>query len=161
MILLSDANILIILEDVGAIGKLPLLGDCEVLDVILEECLSANQPKIAEHVQEAGIKIIHTDMSVFTKAASVESTRLSQEDKMILVYAADNDRVVLTGDKPLRQACKKSYLEYHGVIWLMQQFEEKGVVTPEVICDWIKTFKEKRRYLPAQQIDELKEKYGC
>jgi hypothetical protein len=48
LILLADTSILIDLEYVGGIYILPRIAPCEILDVVLDECEHASQPKLVQ-----------------------------------------------------------------------------------------------------------------
>ncbi|ADD67423.1 conserved hypothetical protein [Denitrovibrio acetiphilus DSM 12809] len=161
MVLLSDASIIIDLEYVNALDHLPKVCECEVLDVVLEECDSPKQPGLVDKIYNSDIKVIETSMSLLKKAILFDAKHLSQQDKMIYMYAVENLRTVLSGDKALRNTCKENDIECHGLIWLMREFAEKGLVIPEEICKWFPIFRKLGRRLPSDSITELQAKLGC
>ena len=161
MIVLSDASILIDLECVGVIHLLPLLCECEILEVVLEECRSPKQPDLVEKILNSGIKVISADMEILNKALQVKSETLSKPDKMIYVYASENSRIVLTGDRALREICENNSVQCHGLIWLMENFATHNLVNPVDICSWFSTFSRMGRRLPVVEIKRLKDKFKC
>jgi len=161
MIVLSDASIMIDLECVGAVLLLPSLCECEILEVVLEEYKSPKQPDLVERILNSGIKVVHADMEILDKALRVKAEGLSEPDKMIYVYASETDRTVLTGDKALREVCENNSINCHGLIWLMENFVECGLVEPAEICRWIPIISKMGRRLPPVELQRLRTKLNC
>lgn len=63
MILLTDANILITLHDVGGIPILSQLAPIEILDVVFDECLNDCQPDLREAALVAGIVVVESELT--------------------------------------------------------------------------------------------------
>jgi hypothetical protein len=57
-------------------------------------------------------------------------SRPSPKDLAILVVADVDGGIVVTGDGPLRRAAEDEGLTVHGVLWVLDQLVERGVVTP-------------------------------
>ncbi len=161
MILVTDANILITLFDVDGVSVLPQISPTEVLDVVLGECEHESQPGLREAVIDAGIDIISSDVAWAPSAKRMMNGKLSFPDALCLFYAKNQGRVLLSGDRPLRNRCEVEGVEYRGAIWVVQEVYERGLLPPEELCRWIKTWPLMERRLPKAELDRLKESLNC
>ena len=161
MILVTDANILITLFDVGGVPVLPRISPTEVLDVVLGECEHESQPGLRDAVDAAGIGIVTSDMAWASPARQMMNGKLSFPDALCLFYAKSQGRVLLSGDRPLRNRCEDEGVEYRGAIWVVQEAFHRGLLPPEELCRWIKTWPLMERRLPKVELDRLKEQMGC
>jgi hypothetical protein len=161
LILVTDANILITLFDVNGVSVLPRIAPTEVLDVVLGECEHDSQPGLREAVEEAGIDIIPSDMTWALPARQMMDGKLSFPDALCLFYAKSQGKVLLSGDRPLRNRCEVEGVEYRGAIWVVQEVYERGLLSPEELCRWIKTWPLMERRLPRAELDRLKKELNC
>ncbi len=161
MILVTDANILITLFDVDGVSVLPRIAPTEVLDVVLSECEHESHPGLREAVEVAGIGIVTSDMEWASPARQMMNGKLSFPDALCLFYAKTQGRVLLSGDRPLRNRCADEGVEYRGAIWVVQEAFHRGLMPPEELCRWIKTWPLMERRLPKVELDSLKEQMGC
>ncbi|WP_277657338.1 hypothetical protein [Seleniivibrio woodruffii] len=159
MFLLSDASILIDLDYVDSIERLMRIGQCEVLDVVVEECRDPKQPNIISNIEMAGIEIITTDKNIMDSALMINNPYLSYQDRMIYMYAKENNRIVLSGDKALREFCLAGDIECHGLIWLVEEFISRNILIPDEFLDWLPKLEKMGRRLPKQEIKRLCDKY--
>ena len=161
MILVTDANILITLFDVDGVSVLPKIAPTEVLDVVLGECEHDSQPGLREAVEAAGIEIVTSDMTWASPARQMMNGKLSFQDALCLFYAKNQGRVLLSGDRPLRNRCEEEGVEYRGAIWVVQEVYERGLLPPEELCRWIRTWPLLERRLPKAELDRLKDVLNC
>ncbi len=161
MILVTDANILITLFDVDGVSVLPKIAPTEVLDVVLGECEHDSQPGLREAVEAAGIGIVPSDMAWTSPARQMMDGKLSFPDALCLFYAKSQGRVLLSGDRPLRNRCEEEGVEYRGAIWVVQEVYARGLLPPEELCRWIRTWPLMERRLPQVELDRLKKDLGC
>ena len=161
MILVTDANILITLFDVDGVSVLPRIAPTEVLDVVLGECEHDSQPGLRDAVVAAGIGVVTSDMTWASPARHMMNGRLSFPDALCLYYAKSYGRVLLSGDRPLRNRCEEEGVEYRGVIWVVQEVYERGLLPPEELCRWIKTWPLLERRLPKAELKRLEENLKC
>jgi hypothetical protein len=132
LILISDANILIDLGFVDGINLLPKLGKCEVLDLVLMECEHPSQPELVRTVKESGIFVIPVSQALLNEASSLQARQLSVQDKLTLCYASHCNGTVLTGDRPLREKCQESDIEY------IRPFIQAGILRKNPNINWNK-----------------------
>ncbi len=126
MILLTDANILITLHDVGGIPILSQLAPTEILDVVFDECLNDCQPDLKDAALAAGIVVVESKLEWLAEAQDIAEGALSEQDAYCYIYARDAGRVLVSGDKPLRKKCKAGGIEYRGIIWIWKRLSIRG-----------------------------------
>lgn len=161
MILVTDANILITLFDVNGVSVLPEIAPTEVLDVVLGECEHNSQPGLREAVIHAGINIVTSDMTWATQARKFMNGKLSFPDALCLYYAKNQGRILLSGDRPLRNRCEEEGVEYRGVIWVVQEIYDRRLLPPDELCRWIKTWPLMERRLPKSELNRLEGVLNC
>ena len=161
MILLSDANILIDLGYVNGLEVLTKIGATEVLDVVLDECEDERQPNLVRDVLDTGVTRIETRMSWMREARRYRRADLSSNDSLNLYYAKTFKRILLAGDKPLRERCSKEGVTVHGSLWIVRQAAEQNLITRQELCFWLNKWPQIGRRLPAKEIAELKIILGC
>lgn len=161
MILLTDANILITLHDVGGIPILTQLGPTEILDVVFDECLNDCQPDLIETALAAGIVVVESELDWLEEARDIAEGALSEQDAYCYIYARDAGRVLVSGDKPLRNKCKADGVEYRGLIWVLEEVFNNQLMEPEALCEWLALLNVHDSRLPKVEIARLKALFGC
>jgi hypothetical protein len=56
---------------------------------------------------------------------------LSEVDKTVLHLAVKHDAIVLSSDRSVRNYVKSQAIDYHGIIWIFDQFIEQKILTTE------------------------------
>ncbi len=161
MILLSDANVLIDLGYVDGLSLLVQLAPTEVLDVVLLECEHERQPELIRNIKEAGVSVVTTQTGWVRQAHAYRAVELSIQDRLNLLYAKTHGRVLLAGDKPLRERCVAESVEVHGSLWLVEQAFTRSLVPAPDLCRWLKVWPSIGRRLPASEIRRLSTLLGC
>lgn len=161
MILLSDANVLMDLGYVGGLRLLPLLGTCEVLSTVLLECDHDAQPGLIAQIAAAGIVTVDVERPLVEAAVDHSNQLLSVQDRQCLIYAAEQGRMLLSGDRHLRDAAEAGGVECHGSVWLVGQAIEQDEFTPAELCHWLDTWPLRRRRLPKEELRRLRLILGC
>ena len=161
MILLSDANILINLGYVGGLGLLAQLAPTEVLDMVLLECEHERQPELVNEVRAAGVSVVSTQASWVGAARRYKSAGLSLQDRLNFIYAKTYSRVLLAGDKPLREHCEAEGVEVHGSLWLVERAREQALVAEAELCRWLRVWPTLGRRLPTTELRRLARMLGC
>ncbi|PZV22123.1 MAG: hypothetical protein DCF21_00845 [Leptolyngbya sp.] len=119
MTFLVDANVLIDLGLVQGLDVLLKFDAAEVLDVVLLEC---QEPRgLADQVIAAGIQEIDSQIEWSRQAQPFKTSRLSSQDVLNFYYAKTFQRILLTNEKPLRNLCERESVEYHGLLWIVDQ----------------------------------------
>lgn len=161
MILLADANILIDMEHVGAIGVLARIAPCQVLDVVVEECDHESQPNLVRNLLDSGIIVVETTPSLAKCAAQRRSGKISTIDMMHICYAEQHGHIVLAGDRPLRERCVEEGIDVRGSIWIVEEAYRLALVERDELCRWLRVWPAVGRRLPATEIGRLRQELGC
>jgi hypothetical protein len=161
LILLSDANVLIDLGYVDGLGLLMHLAPTEVLDVVLLECEHEQQPDLVAAIQDSGVSVIATEASWVRGARAYKAAGLSVQDRLNLFYAKTYGRILLAGDKPLRNRCAVEGVEVHGSLWLVEQALAGSLVPPRELCRWLEVWPTLGRRLPEVELRQLAQRLGC
>ncbi|OGU17906.1 MAG: hypothetical protein A2076_13635 [Geobacteraceae bacterium GWC2_53_11] len=156
VILLADTSILIDLEHVGSIGVLPRLAPCEILDVVLAECENEKQPHIIQHIEDAGITVIETSRDLAFRANTLRRGGVSTNDMMTVCYARDHERIVLTGDRPMRERCAELEVKFRGSIWVTEEAYRRQLLKPSELLHWLDVWPTVGRRLPAEELTRLR-----
>jgi hypothetical protein len=161
LILLSDACILIDLAYVDSIDLLPRLGQCEVLDLVLQECEHPSQPDLVQRVKDSGITVIEVTTALITEAKAMHSGGLSLNDRLTLCHARCHQHVVLVGDRLLRKRCASEGIEYRGAFWLVEEAHRLSLVAPQELCRWLTVWPKVGRRLPAEELKRVQQLLNC
>jgi hypothetical protein len=161
LILLSDANILIDLGQVSGLALLVKLAPIEVLSTVLLECEHESQPNLLEDIAVAGIRTIEVEENLLRTASDYADDRLSLMDRQCLIYARDEGRVLLTGDAALVTVARGHQVEAHGTLWVVSEGVKLGHLKAADACRWLESWLQARRWLPRQQVQQLRRQLGC
>lgn len=161
MILLSDANVLIDLGYVDGLALLDQLAPTEVLDVVLLECEHERQPELVAAVRGSGVTVIPTQANWVSAARAYRSAELSGQDRLNLYYAKTYGRILLAGDKPLRDRCGIEGVEVHGSLWLVEQAFGQSLVSAGELCRWLEVWPPLGRRFPAAELRRLSKLLQC
>jgi rRNA-processing protein FCF1 len=97
---------------------------------ILEGYKASNRLTVHILTGEEQIEILNT---AFPKA-------LSPEDQSVLFIARRlKNAAVLSSDKPVRTSAKNQGIEYHGMLWILDQLVDQGLLTKPDACVKIKS----------------------
>ncbi|MHA0036620.1 hypothetical protein [Deinococcus sp. PESE-13] len=163
MILLSDANVLMDLGYVGGLSLLPQLGRTEVLSTVLLECGHSNQPGLIEQIEAVGIVTVEATRPLVEAAdlyGRVDEV-LSLQDRQCLIYARDEGRILLTGDRFLREAAQREQVAFHGSVWLVEEAHRLNLVPPFELCRWLSEWPLRSRRLPKAELERLRALLAC
>lgn len=164
MILLADANMLIDLGNVGGLKLLPQIEETEVLDLVLQECEDDRNPKLIQEIQECGISTVEAKTTWTQDILNIQAesnNSLSFPDSANIHYAQTNQRLLITGDKPLRNMCAKKQVNFHGSIWLVEQAFKNEYIAIEELCRWLDVWPRTGSRLPIKELTRLKAELNC
>lgn len=131
MLLISDANVIIDMQDGGILEAMFQLKETfSVPDLLYEEELEYYHPQLAE----LGLNVMVLSGESVTSAMALKQrySRPSMNDLFALELARENDCPLLTGDWALRTAAVEEGVELHGTIWLVEQLIQEGIITVTV-----------------------------
>jgi len=146
-LLISDANILIDLEDGGLITQLfSLPYQFSVPDMLFYDELEQQH----SYLLEIGLQVGELNPQSMQKAEMLcqQYTQPSRYDCFALVLAKQEQCPLLTGDKNLRKAAENEQVEVHGTLWVVDSLLQHQLITPETARAAYQKMKVKGRRLP-------------
>ncbi len=154
LILISDANILIDIEDgnlTPVIFRLPY--EVAVPDILFELELREKH----SHLLQAGLKVksLTAESVKKTEFLTQQYPRPSMMDHSALALALQEQCPLLTGDKDLRIAAKKEGVEVHGTIWIIEELLNQKIIQQSQAKGSFDAMKVKGRRLPWGEVEKL------
>ncbi|MCP4698845.1 MAG: PIN domain-containing protein [Gammaproteobacteria bacterium] len=126
--LISDANILIDMEDGGLIPELFRLPyQFCIPDMLFFDELEQRHG----HLLEMGLQLgeLSPDVIAGVERPAARYTRASRYDCMALALAKHGGYPLLTGDQHLRKAARKEAVQVMGTLWLVEQMVIHRIIT--------------------------------
>lgn len=160
LLLISDANVLIDIEDGGltrAMFNLPY--QFAVPDVLFYEELHEHH----SHLLQYGLISKTLSGKIVSEAYKLrqQHSRPSMNDLLALSLAKYENCRLLTGDKDLREVAQSYLVDVHGTIWLVEQMIENQKITIEVGQTAFQKMKNSGRRLPWNLIEKIFFKRTC
>jgi len=158
LLLISDANILIDIEDgdlTPVVFRLPY--EIAVPNILFELELRERH----SHLLEAGLKVksLTPESVKKTESLTAQYPRPSMMDHSALALAIQEQCLLLTGDKDLRIAAKKENVEVHGTIWIVEQLLNQKLIQFRKANGSFDIMKAKGSRLPWADADKLLNKW--
>jgi predicted nucleic acid-binding protein len=158
LLLISDANILIDVEDgnlTPVIFRLPF--EIAVPDILFESELRARH----SHLLEAGLTIKSLTAESVKKTESLiqQYPRPSFMDHSMLALALQEQCPLLTGDKDLRIAARKEGVEVHGTIWIIEELLNQKMIEQSQAKSSFEAMRVKGSRFPWGDVEKLLSKW--
>ena len=83
------------------------------------------------------------------------------QDRQCLLYARDQRRVLLTGDRFLREAAQREQVACHGSVWLVEEAHRRSLILPPELCRWLREWPLRSRRLPKAELERLSALLRC
>lgn len=146
-LLISDANILIDLEDgelITDLFKLPF--QFQVPDMLFADELEADHGYLLEHGLQLGelTPASMAEVEILVK----KYKQPSRYDCFALVLAKQEGCLLLTGDQNLRKAAEQEGIEVKGTLWIIEAMTTHQVISVQAARMAYKRMKQKGRRLP-------------
>ncbi len=143
LVIVSDSSVLIDLVKARLIeNAFALPYEFVVPDVMFADELLDLGTYTHKHLRKAGLQVGGMDSAglVVTFEYAKRYLRLSNNDCFALALAKTGDNTLLTSDHALRRAAAEENVEVHGHLWLVDEMEHHGLVTParllEILEEW-------------------------
>jgi len=159
MLLISDANILIDLEEGSVVAEfLVLPEDIATPDMLFAEELADQHPDLPE----MGLKLAELDGPQIERAMELVAAnpKASRNDCLALTLAESRTCTLLTGDQALRLAANALGVEIHGTLWCVQRLIDAGTITPEQAREPYRRMRLGNSRLPWTEVDAQLARYG-
>ena len=159
-LLVSDTSVLIDLDRGGvleALFQLPF--DLGVPDVLFDRELDG---WAGPDLRALGLQVIGLDSSGVTLAQryAKREPRLSTPDTFALALASVGGHILLAGDGNLRTLAQSERVECHGVLWVLDQLEEHGVLRARQLVAALETIASHPRCrLPRPEVQQRLSRY--
>ena len=90
-------------------------------------------------------------------------------DCTVWYYAKQNNYTLLTGDRKLRNASLIDGVEVHGILYVIDQLVEEGILAKRIAISKLKQLQKSNPRLPQDEIEkrlklwkkEIKQEGGC
>lgn len=153
-VLISDANVIIDMEDCGLTAlmlKLPY--HFLVPDLLYYSELEEHHPELLEQ----GLEVIELSAKTMIRADELERKyrRPSIYDCFALAAAEQEQCPLVTGDGPLRAAAKKERVDIRGTLWVMEELILNQLITWDIASEAFDKLKEQNCRLPWGEVDKL------
>lgn len=158
LLLISDANILIDIED-GNLTRVIFQLPCEIAvpDILFELELRERH----SHLLQAGLKVksLTAESVKKTEFLTQQYPRPSMMDHSALALALQERCLLLTGDKDLRVAAKKEGVEVHGTLWIIEELLNQKIIQQSQAKGSFDAMKVKGSRLPWGNVEKLLSKW--
>ena len=129
-LLISDANILIDMEEGGLLGEMfQLPYQFATPDILFYEELEEEHAHLPD--LGLGLKEISSDSMMYATQLTSTYTRASRNDCFALALAKQEQCPLLTGDRALRIAAEREATIVKGTIWLVTQLVVHQKITTD------------------------------
>jgi hypothetical protein len=159
-ILVSDTSVLIDLERGGLLDscfRLPF--EFAVPDLLYaRELAGFGGPELVAR----GLRVeeLLSDEVVIAQNVRVARPKLSLPDAFAYALASARGWTLLTGDGELRALALAEQVPFHGVLWLLDQFFDSGVIETKILVTGLETMTSRPRCrLPSAEIKVRLERY--
>ena len=147
VLLVSDANILIDMEEGGLLASMFSL-DCRFIvpDILFAEELE----DFHAHFLELGLeqKSLTSETMIAAMQLAQTYTRTSRNDIFALSLAKQERCSLLTGDRHLKEAAEKENVRVHGTIWLVEELVLARKISAHVAKSAYEQMEKSGRRLP-------------
>jgi len=159
-VIVNDASVLI---DIHKAGILQVYSRAEFTLVLPDVVQKELRDMSDVNFEKLGFEIASLEGPDVLKVKSIldKHSGISIPDTFALIVAEKlTDSILLTGDRRLRNIAVTRNVEVHGVLWILDQLFEQGLLTARVVLDVVRLFSEDPAVrLPAKLLSAYREKY--
>lgn len=163
MLLISDANVIIDMQDGGLLEAMFQLNETfAVPDMLYAEELEQQQPQLPR----LGLQIKSLSGESIARAMALRQryTGPSTNDLFAFELARECQCPLLTGDMALRKAAESEGVELRGTLWLVEQLVRQRIITVTVAHNAYRKMRDAGSRLPwpmvEKQIRRLEKEHG-
>lgn len=165
-IIVEDTNIIIDLFNTG------LLHFCKNMDIefhttnfVIKEIKKPEQRSTVKGLisnKELNMAVLNTEEML--QLANLEeecrgTNNLSTADCSVVFLAEKLGSRLLTADQKLMHFAKKRGLEVSGLLWMIDEMVETGVVRPKEMVKYLKRYLETNKSAPEKEVNKRIEEY--
>ena len=158
MLMISDANVLIDLEEgelIEQLFKLPF--DIYCPDTLFYEELEEQHHSLLD----LGLQLMELDDITVLEASRLilQYSKVSNNDCFALALAKSENCPLLSGDQALRKAADAEAVEVYGTIWIVERLIQRKIIDIHQAESAFNRMKDSKRRLPwkvfAETLDNL------
>lgn len=156
-VVIKDACILFDLLDLELLGsfyelKLMVITRPEVLaEITDEDQLGQLQP----YIDSGNLQIDGVDVLEIAMAIVETNPGLSLTDAAVLETASRREATILSSDKSLRNESTRRGIAVRGLLWVLEELFNEGVLPSEVVLEKLALYPEVNRRAPKTEIASL------
>lgn len=132
-IAITDANVFIDLIEIDTLHLLfELPYKIHTTTFVIDELIDIQKEQVDKYINNNLLNVRGFDSAQVDHLQQVAThyRKLSETDVSVLVYAREINGTLLTSDNPLRKAAQKMNLNVHGMLWLLDEWVNHGLLSP-------------------------------
>lgn len=166
-IVVNDTNVFIDLLDVELLDKFFYLPwEIHTTDFVMLELLKEGQKKSVEAYETDGN--LHVAKFEFEELVKINNlykrfkskTNVSLTDCSVWYYAKQNNYVLLTGDRKLRNSALNEGVEVRGIIHVFEALVESEIISKQLAFEKLQLLYEHNPRLPKNEIEKRLKLWG-
>lgn len=159
-IVVSDTNIFIDLIHMGLLGDFFLLPfEISTVDFVIRELKKAGQQDAVMAFEARKrltiIKFSAEEIEDIARLKQSSHGKVSLQDCSIWFCAKKHSACILTNDMALTKNARADRIEVHGLLFVLDQFVQNGILPPELVADKLEKLAGENKWLPEKIIEGL------
>jgi hypothetical protein len=154
-IAVQDANVLIDLELAGLFDLWFQTGiETHTTDFIRVELEKGGHVQALAYFESGHVKehgLTYEEIMVVSELEREIGSKAKFNDCSVLFLALKLDAILLSGDKPLRNAGKEKQIEVHGTLWIFDQLVEMKLLPPGIAASKLEYLRSLDRFFPEAE----------
>lgn len=153
----KDACVLIDLANGGLLDAWFQLGiETFTTDLVIRQVKTAHQWQAVSGFIEAGLLQIQTlsGEQIERMTQRFVGLRIGVEDQTVLFLAIEQNAVLITGDRRLRLEGTKQKVDVRGLLWVLDELIERGVLAPRLAAVKLNVMREQGAFLPSEECEK-------
>lgn len=159
-LVVSDTNIFIDLIRMGLLGDFFLLPfEISTVDFVIRELKKAGQQDAVMAFEARKrltiIKFSAEEIEDIARLKQSSHGKVSLQDCSIWFCAKKHSACILTNDMALTKNARADRIEVHGLLFVLDQFVQNGIVPPELVADKLEELAGENKWLPEKIVEGL------
>lgn len=159
-LVVSDTNIFIDLIRMGLLGDFFLLPfEITTVDFVIRELKKAGQQDAVMAFEARKrltiIKFSAEEIEDIARLKQSSHGKVSLQDCSIWFCAKKHSACILTNDMALTKNARADRIEVHGLLFVLDQFVQNGILPPELVADKLEKLAGENKWLPEKIVEGL------
>jgi predicted nucleic acid-binding protein len=137
-----DANIFIDLIRLKLLDQFFEIGiEIQTTDFVLNQLDDRQQEQLKVKIDSGKIEVHSLTSDEINELMEMRFPRkLEIADRTVFYFARKMEGILVSGDNCLRKHCQSQKLEVHGLVWIFEQFNSKGLLSREVLNEKVDNY---------------------